>query len=155
MNQNNIRSAVRAIIIEDRKILMCKYVDSRGEFYACVGGGQNKFEYMHSALKRECLEEVNARISIGELVFVREAFFDYDSGGEKFEKIHQIECFFKCKLEDVSEVAIGYEPDKSSIGIEWLDIDDFDKLRVYPSAFKDYICSDGSIKDTVYIGLEK
>lgn len=44
MQSNHIRNAVRAIIIEDNKILLCKYKDRNGVFYACIGGGQEPFE---------------------------------------------------------------------------------------------------------------
>ncbi|NWO14186.1 MULTISPECIES: NUDIX domain-containing protein [Virgibacillus] len=35
------------------------------------GGGQKYGENLHLALKRECTEEVNADIEIGNLIFIR------------------------------------------------------------------------------------
>ena len=53
MEDNQIRNAVRAIIIENGKILLCRYKDKEGIYYACIGGGQYCFEDMHTALRRE------------------------------------------------------------------------------------------------------
>ncbi len=61
MQGNQIRNAVKAIIIEDGKILLCKYKDKDGIFYACIGGGQDPFEDMQTALKGECKEEMTAK----------------------------------------------------------------------------------------------
>ncbi|WP_238885427.1 NUDIX domain-containing protein [Clostridium sp. YIM B02551] len=153
MQGNHIRNAVRAIIIEDSKILLCKYEDKEGIFYACVGGGQNTFEDMHSALRRECKEEINSEIIIEKMVCVREAFFDnYDKGGI-VERIHQIEYFFKCSLKDMKNICIGNNPDFNSLGFEWIPLEKLKDLRIFPSLFKEYIHPDGTFKDIVYLGL--
>ena len=153
MQGNHIRNAVRAIIIEDGKILLCKYKDKDGIFYACIGGGQDCFEDIHTALRRECKEEINSEINIGNLVFVREAFFENNDGSDNLETIHQIEYFFKCTLKYTQDVCIGNNPDFNSLGIEWVSIDKLKEIRIYPNAFKDYIHKDGSLENIVYLGL--
>lgn len=153
MQGNHIRNAVRAIIIEDGKILLCKYKDKDGVFYACVGGGQTCFEDMHTALRRECKEEINSEINIGEMVFVRDVFADIDDGSGVLERIHQIEYFFQCTLINNQTVCIGDNPDFNSLGIEWVSIDKLKELRIYPNVFKDYIHKDGSLQNIIYLGL--
>lgn len=153
MRGNHIRNAVRAIIIEDGKILLCKYKDKDGVFYACVGGGQDFFEDMNTALRRECKEEINSEINIGNLVFVREAFVENDDGSDHLETIHQIEYFFKCTLKNNQDVCVGTNPDYNSLGIEWVSIDKLKEIRIYPNIFKDYIHKDGSLQNTIYLGL--
>lgn len=153
MQKNHIRNAVRAIIIEDNKILLCKYKDKDGIFYACVGGGQEVFEDMHSALRRECREEINSEINIGEMVFVSDLFLDFDSDSDDSERIHQIEHFFKCTVINSEKICVGHKPDHCSIGIEWVSIEKLKEIRIYPNIFKDYIHIDGSLEDVVYLGL--
>lgn len=153
MQGNHIRNAVKAIIIEDGKILLCKYKDKDGIFYSCIGGGQNCFEDMHTALRRECKEEINSEIKIDRMVFVREAFFDNDYGCGMLERIHQIEYFFQCTLRDKQTVCIGTNPDATSVGIEWLSLDKLKEIRIFPNVFKDYIHLDGSLENVLYLGL--
>lgn len=153
MQGNHIRNAVRAIIIEDGKILLCKYKDKDGIFYVCIGGGQNCFEDMHTALRRECKEEINSEINIDKMVFVRDAFFDFDDGSGVLKRIHQIEYFFQCTLKDSQTVCIGKNPDATSLGIEWIPLDRLKEIRIFPNVFKDYIHPDGLLESVVYLGL--
>lgn len=153
MQSNHIRNAVRAIIIEDNKILLCKYKDRDGVFYACVGGGQEPFEDMHTALRRECKEEINSAINIGELSFVRDAFIDFADKCGTLVKLHQIEYFFKCTLINKQTVCVGANPDYSSLGIEWVPLEKLKEIRIYPNIFKDYIHPDGSLENVHYLGV--
>lgn len=154
MQGNHIRNAVRAIIIEDGKLLLCKYIDKEGEFFACIGGGQEHFEDMHTALRRECREEINHEIDIGDLAFVREAIFENVDGRDKPETIHQIEYFFLCTVKDNQAVYCGYHPDANSLGIEWVSIGKLKDVRIYPAVFRDFLHEDGSIQNTVYLGMD-
>lgn len=62
-----IRNSVKALIVKDNKILLNKCQNSTGYSFGdiCIndiyfdlpGGGQNKFETIIEAVKRECLEE--------------------------------------------------------------------------------------------------
>lgn len=153
MQGRHIRNAVRAILIEDGKILLCKYIDKKGEFFACIGGGQDPFEDMHTALRRECREEINHEIKIGDLAFVREAIFDNDDGSEKTETIHQIEYFFLCTLVENQAVYEGNHPDANALGIEWVSFDRLKDIRVYPAVFNDFLNVDGTLRTTVYLGM--
>ena len=154
MQENTIRNAVRAIIIEDGKILLCKYSDDEGDFFACIGGGQDYYEDMHSALARECKEEINCEIDIGKLVFVREAFIKGNEENGDLKAIHQIEYFFKCSIQDNQEVRPGDKPDLCSLGIEWVSIEQLNEIRIYPNLFKEYIHIDGSLQDIIYLGFK-
>ena len=153
MQGNHTRNSVKAIIIKDGKILLCKYKDKDGVFYACIGGGQNCFEDMHTALRRECKEEINSEINIDRMVFVRDAFFENNDGSGMPERIHQIEYFFQCTLRDNQTVCIGTNPDATSVGIEWLPLDKLKQIRIFPNVFKDYIHLDGSLENVLYLGL--
>jgi 8-oxo-dGTP diphosphatase len=67
-----IRSAARAVIICNGCLLATKMRDQRGVYYILPGGGQQPGETMEDAVKRECLEEVGLKVSVLQLLYVRE-----------------------------------------------------------------------------------
>lgn len=87
------------------------------------------------------------------MVFVRDAFFDFDDGSGVLKRIHQIEYFFQCTLKDRQTVCIGNNPDATSLGIEWIPLDRLKEIRIFLKVFKDYIHPDGSLENVVYLGL--
>jgi len=127
-----IRTAGRALLIQDGHILAVKYQVDGKIFYALPGGGQETGENLHRNLQRECREELGIAVKIGELIFVSEWL-------DEQRNIHQIEFIFECspytKIEDVhSEV-----PDGSQIGIEWLPISDILSYDIYPLKMREHL----------------
>lgn len=119
-----IRTASRALLIQDNHVLAIKYKEEDSVFYALPGGGQETGESLHKNLQRECQEELGIDVKIGELIFVREWI-------EKVRNVHQIEFIFECspymKIESVkSEI-----PDGNQIGIEWLPLTDIMNYHIY------------------------
>jgi len=109
--------------------LLIRYHDSEGEFYVCVGGGQNAGESMYENLRRECREEIGCEVEIGEMLFTREVkFFDEPGGVE----IHQIEHYFSCCLTEGERIHEGEAPDLTSDGFVLVTLDELKRLRVFP-----------------------
>ena len=112
-----IRNSIKAIIIRDHQLLAIKKEDENGFYYILPGGGQEKDETFHVALKRECLEEIGVDILIGELRYIREylgknhgfAHVDYDA--------HQVEFMFLCHLADGEEPRSGTSPDEGQVAV--------------------------------------
>ncbi len=130
-----IRNSVKAIIINNGKVLLTKNKDDKGYFYLFPGGGQHPGEELKNTLVRECIEEVDQEIDIGELLFIREYIgknhefseFDYD--------VHQVEFYFNCNLKskEVNEnIKNGYIPDSCQVSVEWIEISKLDTIRLYP-----------------------
>lgn len=72
-----IRNAAKAIIIENGKVLLNKCIGKCNEiYYDLPGGGQNQFEEMEDAVKRECLEESGYRIEIIRFAALAEEIYD-------------------------------------------------------------------------------
>ncbi|WP_211231311.1 NUDIX domain-containing protein [Halonatronum saccharophilum] len=69
---NSIRNSAKAIIIKNGKVLLTKNKSQLEVFYLLPGGGQNKFERLEDALRRECREEIGVDIEVGDIVFIRE-----------------------------------------------------------------------------------
>lgn len=147
-----IRNSTKAIIIEDGKILFTKNKDDLGVYYLLPGGGQNYFENLVDALKRECLEEISAEVEVHDLKFVR----DYISGNHEFadenDKYHQVEFMFRCSLKEDQNPGVGEIPDIYQIGVEWLSIDRLHEYRIYPKALIPHIRNMESEDSKVYVG---
>lgn len=125
-----MRVTTRAVIIEDGKILLCKYDDGVGEIYCCPGGGHEEDEDMIMNVQRECMEELNVHIEVDDFAFMREANFIF-----KGKPVHQLEHYFYCKIKDGEKVSAGSHVDKDCIGIEWIDLEKLPLLRTYPVDF--------------------
>ena len=75
-----LRTAARALICKEDKILFSKCKDSQGIFYTLPGGGIEANELAHETLVRECLEETGYTIIVNELVLVKEFIKKKTSG---------------------------------------------------------------------------
>lgn len=147
-----IRNSAKAIIIEDGNLLLTKNKDQFGIFYLLPGGGQEPFETITDALKRECKEEINAEIIVKDLLFVR----DYIGKNHEFAKwdsdVHQIEYMFECELINKEKLSNGDIPDKMQIGVDWINIKELHKHRVYPDVLKKLITTQGINNKNIYLG---
>jgi 8-oxo-dGTP diphosphatase len=149
-----IRTAPKAIIIHDGMLLVTCNRDDQGVFYLLPGGGQQYQETLPEALRRECLEEVGARVKVEALLFVRE----YISAHHEFAACgpdeHQVEFMFRCELEDGQTPTTGTAPDKWQVQIAWLPIEDLANHRLYPAALKGPIAllAQKEIPGSCYLG---
>lgn len=148
-----IRNSVKAIIIQEGKLLCTKNRDYLGDFYLLPGGGQEPGENLHEALKRECMEEISARIEIHDILFIREYIGRNHEFAEWDAEMHQIEYMFGCSIiSDIAELGNGSVPDNAQIGFEWLEIARLGEYRIYPSVLKDVLCGNGKNTEIVYLG---
>ncbi|WP_404457230.1 NUDIX domain-containing protein [Oceanobacillus kapialis] len=135
-----IRNSAKAVIVQDGQLLAIKKQDQEGYYYILPGGGQEHGENLHQTLKRECIEEINADVEVGDLIFMREyigknhehATFDAD--------VHQMEYMFVCKIAEGSpEIGNGTVPDDGQIGVEWLPLTELLNDRLYPQTLREYV----------------
>lgn len=135
-----IRNSAKAIIISDSKVLLTKNKDDDGYFYLFPGGGQEHGETIHEALARECIEETGKQIEIGELLHIREYIGkNHEHASFDFE-VHQVEYYFVCTLETLEkEYEMPTNPDSHQVGVEWIDINNLKKYRIYPKELRKYI----------------
>jgi len=149
----NIRNSVKAIIIEDGKILVneCDFKDGKIT-YIFSGGGQEPGETFKDTLERECYEELGAKVSVGELVWIRE----YIGKNHEFAKwdsdVHQIEYYFICKLETPVSLEKATNLDTVQVGVAWLELSNLKEYNIYPKIFKECIDVNGNIISPLYMG---
>lgn len=151
---NKIRNRVKAIIIQEEKMLFNKCKDKFTEevFYGLPGGGQNFGETFTETLKRECLEEIGAEISVGQLVLVREYIGKNHEFAYKDSETHQMEYMFLAELKSAVNLDVATNIDACQIGIEWLELSKLKESNVYPKILKEIISEKGEILSPVYLG---
>jgi ADP-ribose pyrophosphatase YjhB (NUDIX family) len=149
-----VRTASKAIIIQESKILVIKKEDEIGPFYILPGGGQEHGENLHENLKRECMEEIGVEVEIDDLIFVR----DYVGGNHGFDwdrEFHQLDLMFLCRIkEGQPEPAAGIIPDDGQIGVEWLPVKNLTDYRLYPMSMVPSIMvlESGKHPEKIYLG---
>jgi 8-oxo-dGTP diphosphatase len=125
------RVSVKGIIIKNKKLLFIKKGRGKDAFYILPGGGQDRYESLFDALKREVLEETGYSVNPKKILFIR----DYIGKNHEFAKtsseIHQLEIHVLSELAN-RKVQKPTHPDKDQTGFEWLPIKQLAKLPVYP-----------------------
>jgi ADP-ribose pyrophosphatase YjhB (NUDIX family) len=149
---SKVRTAARALIIKDRKLLLVKNKDREGVWYMLPGGGQIKNHTLAETLHRECLEETGYKISMGPLVLVRE----YISNNHEFKNadpdFHQIDLIFRCTLAE-EKAATPTEMDIRQTGVEWVKLDKLKELRLYPAVLKECFDENDFIpRENIFLG---
>lgn len=146
-----IRNSAKALIVKEEKLLTLKMYENGDTYYILPGGGQEHGENLMQALERECIEEIGAKIEIGELIFVRE-YIGINHGLSKHSKAHQTEFMFLCHV-DEKLFENGTNPDNGQIGVEWLPINELLAYKLFPQDLRAHLISyfDGK-KVSTYLG---
>ena len=107
------RTAAKALIMKDGKMLAIKLNDNGDVFYIMPGGGQDSEETLTDAVKREVAEETGIEINPKTLEFVIE--------GVHGEAFHRIDLIFLCEYVGLVNGAVLHK-DTNQVGYEWLAI---------------------------------
>lgn len=130
----SVRTAARAIIQRDGKLLVIRYCDEHGDFYAVPGGSQRHGESLTEAVVREVAEETGAVVRPGALRFVRECRGSPQSRSLPPE-YHGLELFFECEL--VTGGGAATELDPGQADALWLSLADLRSRCFFPPALLD------------------
>ncbi|MBS3679796.1 NUDIX domain-containing protein [Ornithinibacillus massiliensis] len=141
--QFHIRVRAGAIIIENNKILLTVYNDSkRGTIYDLPAGGTEPNESITNAVIREAKEEACIDVEVGPLAFVYE--YTPHLNLEKFGKVHTLVMMFECKIKNHSIPKFPEKPDSNQINVIWLPITELQNVEMYAnigSYLQDYTIS--------------
>jgi len=149
--QSGIRITVRAVIIQDNKILLIKKDSpADGIRYTLPGGALESGETLHEAVIRECQEEINSTVEAFDILHVAD-FFIPKLLPQPYTR-HQLEVLIQCKAPTGYTPNSGPEPDKHQIGVEWLALDDLTKHTISPIFFAKLLGNLQSAKHQIYIG---
>lgn len=148
----SIRNSAKAVIIRDGRLLVIELRDESGPWFQLPGGGQVPGETLCQALIRECLEEVNALIHVGDLRYVREYIGDHHEFATEDEGFHQVDFMFACEILNPREIKPGHDPDHGQLGVRWLDIERLGEYRLYPLSLRDKLKDPAKPGTPVYLG---
>lgn len=133
----SIRTAVKSIIVRDGHVLLTKNENRHGIYFLFPGGGQEHGEDLVTALKRECQEEIGARVEVGRLIFVR----DYIARNHEFAadntEAHQLELYFESRLLPGEVPTNGAGRDCNQIDVEWVSLTALPQIPLYPKVLKE------------------
>lgn len=121
------------VLINEDKVLLIK--KSRGAYkgmFDLPGGGIEFGEKAEEALKREFIEETD--IILDDFVFVghNEYFCDYKNESNEPRELHHLGLYYKVSA---SSNNIKTDPDgQDSLGAEFININELDKIKVSPIA---------------------
>jgi 8-oxo-dGTP pyrophosphatase MutT (NUDIX family) len=132
-----IRTAAKALIVQDKKLLVLEYNDTfyptHDTYFVLPGGGQHHSEPLDQTLRRECLEEINVDVEVKDLMLIREYIGKNHSQAARHTNIHQVEFFFRCTIR-AGQPGIGHTPDTGQIGVQWVALDTLESSNFYPQA---------------------
>lgn len=128
---NHIEIILRAIIVDDDKILVCKSNDNPPIYYL-PGGHLKMGEEMEQGLKREIKEETG--VEIKNLKFLE--FFENPFTHNNIYH-HEINFLYQVDLKSKNPKSIKCQEDH--ISIIWLEISKLTTFELLPSCIKDYL----------------
>lgn len=146
-----IRNAVRALIVQDRQVLLLrKGGDAKGERYALPGGAQEPGETLIDALQRECHEEIGSTVSVNELLLV--ADYSRQRSHPAIGRRQIVEFLFRCNLPSDYRPHNGPRPDRHQLGVAWLAQHRVASLALTPAFLGPAIATD-DFSGPIYAGV--
>jgi ADP-ribose pyrophosphatase YjhB (NUDIX family) len=146
-----IRNTARALIIRKGEILLLRKTGGvRGERFALPGGAQVAGETLPEALSRECIEEIDASVSIGSLIYVAEFFKLKDT--QPPARQHLVEFLFECHVDDDYMPRNGPRPDKHQVEVVWTRLEAVPSLPLHPRYLADWIPRYVEADRNLYLG---
>lgn len=146
------RNSAKAVIIRGSKLLVIRKKNNGSSYAVLPGGGQKKGELLHRAFKRECLEEVNAKVKVGQLLFVREYLSAKHEFADQSQHSHQVEFFFEAFVPKHYKPALGDVPDPNQIEAVWVDLKKLEEINFYPKALIPLLQTGLKESHSVYLG---
>ena len=157
-----IRNATRALIVNDGKILVNENQNTTGDsfnglpidaiYYDLPGGGQNQYETLEEAVKRECLKESGYTVAVDRLVAIYEEISKHEKFRINYEQYaHKVHFLFVCHIVDEAIKQLA-EKDLDMLESVWVDIADMKNISLYPQIINDNLDKVLEAKSVLYLG---
>lgn len=145
-----VRSAGRALIIHDDRLLVTVLHGDDGEFWLLPGGGQDHGEPLPETVRRECREEIGCDVIVGDLAVVR----DYVQANHEFARFdstfHQVDLVFHAQLVPGAEPCLN-TPDERQVAVRWVPLAEVPTSPLYPQALRGWLAADPELRPR-YLG---
>lgn len=138
----SIRSAAKAVIIRDGKILLNSCYDkNNGKYFSLPGGGQKMYESLREAITRECLEETGYSVFPNKFAALYEEICDDESFRRNYpDYAHKMYHIFICNLKN-DHRECPTEKDAMQEKSEWIEIKHLGEIVMLPRPVGDNILS--------------
>jgi ADP-ribose pyrophosphatase YjhB (NUDIX family) len=122
------RLAVRAVIVQDRRLLLVNaFPGDQSDLWCAPGGGVEAGASLPDNLMREVHEECGLTIRVGPPCLINE----FHAPGEAF---HQVEVFFRCTIVSGDIDAAWQDPARIVTRRRWVTVGEMAGLRVKPDS---------------------
>ncbi len=121
------RLAVRAIIMENDRLLLVNAYRGRTDLWCAPGGGVESHSSLPDNLIREVYEETGLGISVGPPCLVNEF---HDPVGT----FHQVDIYFRCKINSGEISEAWQDPEKVVQHRRWVTRAEMEGLRFKPDS---------------------
>jgi len=127
-----LRTAAKAIVIHEGRLLVIRKADGGDTFYTLPGGGQKPGETLVDALRREVAEETGAEVEPVRLRCIREYIGRNHEFADKHADVHEVDFCFDCRLVREPHADRRTHQDSAQVGVQWLDLDRLDTYPLWP-----------------------
>lgn len=122
-----IRTAVRAIIMRDNKLLLVNAYKGRDHLWCAPGGGANLHSSLPDNLIREVHEETGLRVSVHDPCLINE----FHNPRSDF---HQVDIYFRCSIISGETRSDWVDPERVVSKRIWVDQVNSSGLRIKPDS---------------------
>lgn len=125
-----VRIAVRAVLVEDGRLLLVNAWKGRTHLWCAPGGGVEPHQSLPDNLAREVREETGLVIEVGAPCLVNEF---HDPGGP----FHQVDIYFRATtLPGSPRPETWTDPEGVVSERRWVTASEYDRLRVKPDSLR-------------------
>lgn len=148
-----IRSSVKTIVDENEKILLIKYISNSGlVYYELPGGGQEIFENMEDAAKREFLEETGYQVEVIRYAAIAEEIYEDENLRKNYPNyVHRIHHIFQGELIS-DKPKIDIINDTNQVTCEWIPIEEVLEINLIPKQIRSNLSKILNSVNPIYLG---
>lgn len=121
------RLAVRAVLMQENRLLLVNAWRDRDHLWCAPGGGVEAHASLPDNLKREVHEETGLEIRVGEVCLVNEF-------NDQAHDFHQVDIYFRCQLTAGALDADWQDPEGIVSHRRWVTRDEMAGLLVKPDS---------------------
>lgn len=137
------RLAVRAVIVEDGRLLLVNaWPEGKSDLLCAPGGGVEPHTSLHENLKREVHEETGLHIEVGQVCLVNE-FHDPS------RDFHQVDVYFRARVVSGTVTAEWQDPERIVTLRRWVTAAEMPGLRIKPDSLADVAFGAGATSGNI------